>query len=309
MLPTNTALAQTSADAPQVSVVVVTYNSSPTLEATLRAAVAQQGVSFEIIVQDNASRDDSLAIARRFEPQGVKVIACLQNRGFAGGNNDAVAQSRGELVVLLNPDAVLPPDGLRQIHQAFVRRAEMGILGAKLVDPDGVTLQQCGGQIDLSAHCRLYGRGEKDQGQWDQAREVDFVIGALLGIRRSDWDRLGGFDEFFNPAFYEDADLCTRCRRQLGKRVMYWPLRVIHHEKASVNHTSSSFWWMHVKGRVWFLLKNLPFWKLVLLAFPAELAWFFQRAFPCSRWLVVKVYWIVFKRFIVRRCLRLKPIQ
>jgi GT2 family glycosyltransferase len=179
---------------PRISVVVVTYNSAAHLRPALEAALTQDYPDYEVLLRDNASRDDSLAIARQFEPRGLRVVAGVSNRGFAGGNNDAIAATDGALIVLLNPDAVLAPDGLTQIALAFASRPDMGILGAKLVDPDGVTLQHCGGRIGIPAHCSLYGRGEPDRGQWDQPMEVELVIGALLAIRRANWDRLGGFD-------------------------------------------------------------------------------------------------------------------
>ena len=151
-------------------------------------------------------------------------IVNASNRGFADGNNIGVASSGSELVVLLNPDAVMEERYcLREIANGFIQRSDMGILGAKLLRDDRWTLDHCGGRIGVPAHGHLFGHGEIDNGQWDEVREVEYVMGALLATRRRIWDRLGGFDEYFNPIYYEDVDLCLRCRR-LGSQVLYWPV-------------------------------------------------------------------------------------
>lgn len=287
---------------PKISVVIVTYNSAPVLEPTLEAALAQDYPDYEVILVDNASADDSLAVARRFEGRGLCVIANETNRGFAGGNNDGVAASRGELILLLNPDAILPSDGLSQVAGAFAQRPGMGILGAKLVAEDGRTILHCGGRIGIPAHCELYGRGEQDEGQWDRPAEVDFVVGALMGLRRETWDRLGGFDEDFNPAYFEDTDLCVRCRR-LGLKVVYWPLRVIHRENVSCEYRSPEFYYLHHKNRLWFTFKNMPLWELFLIGVPSEIFWYFSKNGRGFRDLMPGLYRQIGRRFIRKRLL------
>lgn len=300
----------TARELPKITVVIVTYNSAAHLRPTLEAALGQDYPTFEVILVDNASDDDSLAIAREFDSRGLRIIAHDENRGFSGGNNDGVSAGDGDLIVLLNPDAVMDaPEILREISRAFAERPEMGILGAKLVEPDGRTLDHCGGQVDTLAHTRLWGQGEADTGQFDAIREVDFVIGALFAIPRELWDRLGGFDEYFNPAFYEDTDLCVRCKR-LGRRVLYWPrVCLTHHGKVSFEYRSMDFWWMHHKSRLWYLAKNRPLWHLLCVTAPAELWWFITPRAKHLRRLLLRLYCITFKRFTARRLLRLKPLQ
>lgn len=295
---------------PTLSVIIVTYNSAAKLRPTLEAVMAQHHPNYEVILYDNNSTDGTLAIARPFQAQGLKVIASPENRGFSGGNNDAVEASRGELLVLLNPDAVLRPGGLVEIERAFVQNPRMGILGAKLLAPDGRTIMHCGGRIGMPAHTELYGRGEIDRGQWDEPMQVELVIGALLVIPRSLWVQLGGFDEFFNPTYFEDTDLCYRCRR-LGRPVVYWPrVCLIHSENVSQAYKSWRFFWAHHKGRIWFTAKNLPLWRLVFQAIPAEAAWFVSpRGAAGLRPMMLRIYWMILKRFLARRILRLKPLQ
>lgn len=257
---------------PLVSVIIVTYNSASCLRPTLEALFGQSYTHVEAILVDNASRDGSLAMAREYETRGLKVIASPENRGFGGGNNDGVAASKGEIILLLNPDAVLAPDGIERIVAAFAEKPEMGILGAKLVAEDGETLLHCGGWVDPCAHSELYGRGEKDTGKYEAPRQVEFVAGALLAIRRPLWDRLHGFDETFHPAYYEDTDLCVRANR-LGAAVWYWPIRVIHKENVSLPYKTDAFLRIHHRNRLWFQARNRSWFKLLFWAAPHELAW------------------------------------
>jgi GT2 family glycosyltransferase len=295
---------------PSITVVIVTYNSAAHLRPTLEALFAQDHPSFEAILLDNASRDDSLAIAREYEPRGLRVIPGATNRGYAGGNNDAVAAGRGRIVVLLNPDAALEaPGALRAIERAFDEQPGLGVLGAKLLAPDGRTILHMGGEIGIPAHCRLFGRGQSDDGRWNQPLDVEFVVGACLAIRRETWERLGGFDEFFNPAYYEDADLCARARR-LGLRVVCDPsVRAIHHENVSTDYKSPAFYWMHHKGRLWHEAKNLPLGTLLGVALPREIAWFCSTNAKYRRRMLLGLYAMVLRRWIKRRLLRLAPLH
>src|SRR5690349_9452432 len=129
---------------PSISIVIVTWNSAAHLRPTLESVFRQDYPDYEVILVDNDSRDDSLAIAREFEPRGLRIIAGRVNRGFGGGNNDGVAASRGELVFLLNPDTELEPRALHEIAAAFAAHPDAGILGAKLIAPDGETILHCG---------------------------------------------------------------------------------------------------------------------------------------------------------------------
>lgn len=299
------------ASVPLISVIIVTYNSASCLRPTLESLLDQDYPNFEAILLDNASRDASLAIAREFEGERLRVIANPVNRGFAGGNNEAVGASSGRIVFLLNPDAILlGPGALGEVAAAFGGPASppnLGIIGGKLLAEDGVTLLHCGGVIDACAHTALLGRGEEDNGQWECPAEVDFVIGAALALRRETWDRLGGFDEDFGPAYYEDTDLCLRCRR-LGFNVLYWPrLALIHRENVSTPYLSESFWWLHHRHRLWFQIKNHSFYSILFKVLPAEARWYCSSHSRGVRRFMLKIYYYTLRRFIARRLLRLKP--
>ena len=301
---------QSPRSGPRISVIMVTYNSASCLRPTLEAVLGQTYPNFEVILLDNASRDASLAIAREFQGERLRVIAGKVNRGFAGGNNDAVRQSTGEIILLLNPDAVLTDFGaLAAVAQAFGPSAprDVGVIGGKLLAEDGVTLLHCGGVIDPCAHTSLLGRGEEDNGQWDSPLPVDFVIGAALALRRELWNALGGFDEDLNPAYYEDADLCVRCRR-LGRQVYYWPrLAAVHHENVSTEYKSEAFWWFHHRNRMWFQVKSHNLFGILFKVLPHEAQWYFSPQSRGLRRFMLRIYYYTLRRYAARRILHLKP--
>jgi GT2 family glycosyltransferase len=166
-----------------------------------------------------------------------------------------------------------------------------------------------GGTVGIPAHCRLHGQGDPDDGRWEKPLDVEFVIGALFAVPRDLWDRLGGFDDFYNPAYFEDADFCARARRA-GRAVVCDPaLRVRHHGNVSTEFKSPRFFWMHHKGRLWYTAKNLPLATLLLRAVPAEIAWFCSSYANHHRRMLLGVYWMVFKRWLKRRILRLAPLH
>lgn len=256
---------------------------------------------------ENASSDNSLKIAEEFENKGLKIIRNSSNRGFAGGNNDGVKQSCGEIIFLLNPDAVMISENcLNNIARSFDYAKNIGIVGAKLLADDGKTILHCGGKIGLPAHCTNIGRGEIDNGQWNKVMDVDYVTGAALAISRKHWDELGGFDEHFNPAYYEETDLCVRCRK-MGKRVIYHPsIELIHHENVSCEYKSPWFWWMHHTHRLWFTVKNYSLTTLLFKAIPAEIKWYFSDQSLGLRIFMLKVYWDTIKKIIKRMILKIK---
>jgi GT2 family glycosyltransferase len=289
---------------PKISVIVVSYNSAAHLRPTLAALLSQDYPDFEAILVDNASWDGSLAVAREFETRGLRIVANDTNRGFSGGNNDGVSVSGGGIVFLLNPDAEMLPGCLREVAAAFSAFPSAGILGAKLLAPDGKTLLHCGGTIGAAAHCSHLGRGETDIAKWDESREVEYVSGAALALRRSLWDQLGGFDEEFNPAYYEDTDLCLRCRAA-GRKVIYChSICLLHHENVSTEYRSPAFWRMHQRNRVWFILKNFPFIRILFRTLPYEIWWLCTFHSGEVRHMMPRIYVDGFKRLLKHRLCR-----
>lgn len=211
-------------DAPLLSVIVVTWNSARWLPACLGAvAAATAGLSAEVWVVDNASADESAAVARRYAP-GANVIANAENPGFARANNQAIQRSHGRYVLLLNPDAEINAAALAGMIGVLDARPDVGLIGCRLVRPDG-TPQECYGLSYASARHRSPairpgpGHPEFVDAAW--------LGGACLLARRAAIDQVGGLDPDY-LMYYEDMDWGYRMR-QGGWRVVYWDRGAVRH--------------------------------------------------------------------------------
>ncbi len=236
---------------PAVSVVVVTYESARFLTPFLHGLAAQRGIDVEVVVVDNASRDESRALVARHLPSAT-LVASPTNVGFAAGVNLGAARATGDVLLFLNPDMELPPNAVALLGGAARDRPEVGAFGAKLRFPDG-RIQCAGGILGPNGHSGHRGWGERDVGQYDTEADVDYVPGAALAIRRERFEALGRFHEGYFPGFYEDTELCLRLRRQ-GLPVRYLPRpALVHLESQSMGRRYD--YWIH-RNRLLFLARN-----------------------------------------------------
>jgi O-antigen biosynthesis protein len=219
-------------DEPVVSIVMPVHGGAElTAGALWTIAHDPDPPPFEVIVVDDHADEETRWLLQRCE--GLQVVRNEENLGFLRSTNAGVANARGRYVVLLNNDVEVRPGWL----SALVRRAEcspdVGAVGAKLVYPDG-RLQEAGAITWRDGDCWNYGRGHDPQHpSFTYVREVDYCSGACLLVRRDLWERIGGFDERFAPAYYEDTDLCFAVREE-GFRVLYEPAaEVVHLEGGS----------------------------------------------------------------------------
>ncbi|MEM4724494.1 MAG: glycosyltransferase family 2 protein [Candidatus Hadarchaeum sp.] len=256
----------------KASVIVLAWNGMDYLEPCLNAVFAQDYPDFEVIVVDNGSTDGSADfVAERF-PQ-ARLIRNERNLGYAAGNNVGLRAATGDVLVLLNQDTEVRPGWLRALVEAL-DDPTVGIVGCKLLYPDG-TIQHAGARLaDVRGSPEHIGHHEPDQGQYDQPRDVEFVTGAALGLTRLTLDRVGYLDEGFAPAYYEDVDWCYRAR-EVGLRTVYTPDAVaVHFESASRDHISDYFHRLAFHhGRLRLLLKHKPLDWLEQEFAPAEAAW------------------------------------
>ncbi|MDD5447730.1 MAG: glycosyltransferase family 2 protein [Actinomycetota bacterium] len=259
-----------------VSIIIVLYNSAEYIEKCIQSIGRLDYNPIEIILVDNASRDESVSVARRTleecRIEHYHLIQLGRNAGFAAANNRGFELSSGEILFLLNPDTELYPDTLRELVRAF-RDPSVGICGSKVYYPDGKTLQHAGGFVRDNGLAMHYGYAEEDKGQYDTLREVGYVTGAALSVRRDVFREAGGFDEGYHPAYFEETDLCLRVRR-MGYKVVYVPTaRVIHYESTTVGKFSERYLYLFHKNRIRFMLKNYSWHFLWNRALPMEEKW------------------------------------
>jgi len=214
-------------DRPLVSIIIPIHGKLAYTLACLRS-IAFHGAlaAFEVIVVDDASPDDSAATLARINGLRLRRNAC--NLGFVGSCNAGAAVARGEFLLFLNNDTQVTSGWLDALLRCFAERADCGIAGSRLVYPDG-RLQEAGAVVFADGSCWNTGRFEpRDAPAFRYRREADYVSGAALLIRREVYQRAGGFDTRYSPAYYEDTDLAFAVRR-LGLRVYYEPASTVIH--------------------------------------------------------------------------------
>ena len=236
---------------PLLSIVLVSYNVREHLLEAVRAVYASDGVAIEVIVVDNASSDGSAeALEARFPK--TSVIRSDSNLGFGKASNRGIARSRGEFVLLLNPDVVVDPDCVKTLVDFLSANAEAGAAGPRLKRPDGT--------LDLAARrgfptpraafyrvtllsrlfpkSRRFNRYNVGYLPEDAVHEIDAGTAACLMVRRAAIEKVGAFDtDFF--MYGEDLDLCFRLK-QAGWKIFYVPAAVATHIKGASSRQATS---------------------------------------------------------------------
>ncbi len=259
-------------DFPSVTIIILNWNASEYLTNCLTALQYVDYPNFIVQVVDNNSTDDSLELLSTQFPH-IPVICNEENLGFSAGNNVALRQLETDIAVLLNPDVVVSPTWLRELVAPMQKDREIGVAGCKLYYPGGLVLQHAGGYVmGAQAWSNHYGLNERDNGQYDILRDVDYVIGAAMAIRKEVLTEVGLFDEGFF-VYYEDTDFCFRVRKQ-GYRVIYVPeSTAVHIESVTTDKKSLAFLTYINTGRWRFLLKQFTVEMLLNKSMVAEKAW------------------------------------
>jgi GT2 family glycosyltransferase/glycosyltransferase involved in cell wall biosynthesis len=214
---------------PDVSIVIPVYNKWAYTAACLRSLLEASGsASFEVIVVDDQSSDET---AQRLAAiDGLVRLRNEQNLGFVGSCNRGAEQARGRYIVMLNNDTQVLDGWLDALLATFEHHPDTGLAGARLIYPNG-SLQEAGGIIFRDGSGWNYGKGDNpERPEYQFSRQVDYCSGACIMLRTELFDELGGFDEGFAPAYYEDTDLAFRVRAR-GLEVRLQPAAtVVHHE-------------------------------------------------------------------------------
>ena len=242
---------------PLVSAVVVNHNRAELLGQCLRSLLKQTYDSFEILVVDNASSDHSRDLLGSFQHERLRLIALDQNVGFAGGNNVAIREARGEFVALLNNDAVATEGWIEHLVAVMQSSGRIGMCTSKILFFQTDVIDKAGHLMYPDGQNRGRGTGEKDRGQYDELEETLFADGCAALYRKLMLDELGGFDESFF-AYGDDADLGIR-GRLMGWKSVYVPEAVVYHRHSSTigPYAPQKVFWVE-RNRFWLALKNFP---------------------------------------------------
>ena len=216
-----------------VSIIIPVYNHLEQTRACLDSIARSTSpeIRYEVVVIDDASSDDTQAVLEN--GPGLVYLRNPQNLGFIGSCNRGASAARGAYLVFLNNDTVVTQGWLAALHETFQQIPEAGLVGAKLVYPDG-RLQEAGGVIWGDASGANYGHSDDpEHPRYNFLREADYCSGACIMVPKPLFEELGGFDAHYSPAYYEDVDLAFKVRHA-GHKVLYQPrARIIHHEGVS----------------------------------------------------------------------------
>jgi GT2 family glycosyltransferase/glycosyltransferase involved in cell wall biosynthesis len=221
-----------TAGEPETTIIIPVHNQWALTADCLRSIAEDVAATpYEVVVVDDASSDETGQMLSQVT--GVNVVRLHRNRGFVGAVNAGLTVARGRFIVLLNNDTLVKPGWLDALVDTAEASGDVGLVGAKLVYPDG-RLQEAGGIIRRDGSGWNYGRNQDAADPaFNFPREVDYCSGACLLVRRELLDVLGGLDTRFAPGYYDDADLAFAARKR-GYRVLYQPrATVIHREGAS----------------------------------------------------------------------------
>ena len=215
-------------DEPVVSIVIPAYNQAAFTFACIESVIANSGaVPYEIIVLDDASPEETARNLHRYI-DNVRFVSNDENMGFLRNCNRGAALAKGRYILFLNNDTNVQPDWLLPLVHLIESDGSIGMVGSRLVYPDG-RQQEAGGIIWKDASGWNFGRlDDPGKPEYNYVKEVDYLSGAAIMIRRSLWQRIGGFDERYVPAYFEDSDLAFEVRRH-GYRVLYQPKSVVVH--------------------------------------------------------------------------------
>jgi N-acetylglucosaminyl-diphospho-decaprenol L-rhamnosyltransferase len=248
---------------PFATIIILNYNGKPWLAGCLEAIAAQRGAPpFETLVVDNGSSDGSAAFVHDGWP-AVRVLETGSNLGFAEGNNAGARDARGDWLVFLNNDTAPDAGWLAALTAEAAAHPEYDLVTSRVVFMDDPSIVDSAGDGYFRAGGAFKHGYGAPAAAFAQSREVFGACGAAFMIRRSEFERLGGFDARFFMNF-EDVDLSYRARLA-GLRVWYAAPAVVRHAgSGSLGAVSSAAVFYGQRNLEWAWIKNTPaalFWR------------------------------------------------
>ncbi len=245
---------------PTLSVLIIAWNSREEFARTLPALAPELGEGDELIVVDNCSDDGTAEVVAELAPAG-RIVRSTANLGFAAGCNAGAAQARGDLLVILNPDAAPRPGFGEAIRRPWLKQRGWAAWQALVADGDGTTINSAGNPVHFTGIVWAGGHGQPIETA-PPAGEVAALSGACLAIPRRTWEDLGGFPERFF-LYHEDVDVSLRLRLA-GGALGIEPSAIVDHD---YEFGAREHKWRWLERNRWaFLIRVYPTSLLILLA-------------------------------------------
>lgn len=220
---------------PLVSIIIPVYNQFAYTYKCLKSILENtKDIPYEVIIADDVSNDKTVELGNIVE--NIKIVRNQKNLRFLLNCNNAAKYASGKYIHFLNNDTQVQKDWLSSLVQLIEKDDSIGLVGSKLVYPNG-KLQEAGGILWKDGSAWNYGNGQDPSlPEFNYVKEVDYISGASIMIRADLWKKLGGFDELFVPAYCEDSDLAFSVRKA-GYKVVYQPKSVVVHFEGISNGT------------------------------------------------------------------------
>lgn len=256
---------------PKVSIIILNWNGKEDTIECLESLKHITYPNYEILLVDNGSTDGSVECFKERYPE-TEIIENGENLGFAEGNNVGIrrAMDKGtEYVLPLNNDTVVDSHFLEELIEVAEKDQKIGIVGPKIYYYDNKQkINSAGGTINWSTGVGInIGIGDIDNGQFNDCKDVDYLMGAAILIKKKLIKEIEGFNkEFF--LLLEDTELCVRAQKA-GYRTVFCPnSKIYHKEGVSGEKSPNSLYYMY-RNRILFLKKHFPYgyikWNTVLI--------------------------------------------
>lgn len=252
-LTTNSTIELPDTGTPELSIILVLYNRAELTLSCLYSILRSQLDSYEIVIINNNSTDKTSSLISRIN--GAKIIQNRENIHFLLACNQASRAASGSYLLFVNNDTQILADSINSSLQTIKGSEDIGAVGGKIILSNG-TLQEAGNIIWQDGSCFAYGRGDDPFApEYMFMRDVDYCSGAFLLTKRKLFMDMGGFDEDYKPAYYEETDYCVRLWK-IGKRVVYNPnIVLLHFESGSADSKKDPIL-LQIKNRAIFVEKH-----------------------------------------------------
>jgi GT2 family glycosyltransferase/lipopolysaccharide/colanic/teichoic acid biosynthesis glycosyltransferase len=234
----------------KLSIIIVNYNTAHFVNQTINSVLnSNLDLEHEIIVIDNNSIDESCNIIKK-NFKDIYLIKNNKNLGFSKAVNKAVKKSKGEVILLLNPDTIVESFTIKKLYDFLLEDENRGIIGSKIINPDGkfqlssrraypgifTSICQVTGLSYLFPRSKFFGKYNYTYISNNSTHEVDSISGACMTFKRSLFNELKGFDEDYF-LFFEETDFCIRAKK-IGKKVCYYPKAITIHYRGESMKTA-----------------------------------------------------------------------
>lgn len=287
----------------QLSIIIVNYNVEYFLEQCLYSVrTAVKEIDAEVFVVDNNSVDGSVEMVKKKFPE-IKLITNKENRGFSKANNQAIRQSKGKYVLLLNPDTVVEADTFTKCVDFMEAHPDCGGLGIKMLDGKGnflpeskrglptpeVAFYKIFGLAALFPKSKRFGKYHLGYLDKEQTHEVEILSGAYMLLRKEALDKIGLLDEDFFM-YGEDIDLSYRIIKGGWKNYYFSEARIIHYKGESTKKSSVNFVFVFYNAMIIFARKHFSQQNAKTFSFLINIAIYIRAAAAIARRIAAKIF-------------------